>query len=458
MGYSSAVPPQNMEAERWVLGAILLNDKAFDEIVDIIQPSDFYSKNHQIIYSAVADMIAESKQIDVVTVTAELEASNEAVKVGGLAYLGTLANEVPSTSNVDAYAKIIRNMAIERDLLAASSGINEAVRGNGTTREKADRCEALVLGAVEEREVTGYAMPKQIMTAVIDSIEERHQAKGGITGLATGFDRIDKRTSGLRGGQLIVLAGRPSMGKTSLAMNIAENVAIHQKKTVMIFSLEMSKEELMERSLSSVGNVDNNLIRQGKMKDDDYTRNTHAIGLLRNAKMLIDDSGDISALQIRSRARRARREHGLDLIVVDYLQMMNISSNKNENKADAIGTVTRQLKITAKELNVPIILLSQLNRSLESRPNKRPIMSDLRDSGSIEQDADIIWFCYRDSQYNEDSPDGTLAEIITAKFRAGETGYDTLDFQGKYTKFINTNNYTASRSNNAPQKQKGGFN
>lgn len=449
------VPPQSIESEQSLIGALLLRPQTLDDVLDVITPNDFYSNNHRLIYQAILRLEESNENIDVVTVSDALKDNIE--QVGGLVYVGQLANNTPGTTNIGSYARIIRDKAIERGLLEAALSIEHIVHENSDTREKADRSEAAILGAVEERGTTDAVMLHEVSASVIDRLDARMATKGGITGLATGFDRIDKRLSGLQKGNLIVVAGRPSMGKTTYALNIAEHVTIESGGVAVVFSLEMGRDELADKTTCKLARVDNNKFKNGLMSSDELTRITDGIAKQQGVKMIIDDTGDITALQIKSRARKIKRKHGLDLIVIDYLQLMNITHNKGENLASAIGRVTRQLKIAAKELDVPIILLSQLNRSLESRADKRPMMSDLRESGAIEQDADIIMFVYRDSQYNDKTIDEGLAEIITAKYRNGQTGTDTLEFEGRFSCFSNTPKIAVSKDQKDARHQ-GGFN
>lgn len=451
----SYIPPQSVQSEQSLLGCLLINPKTLDEVADLIVVEDFYNHKHKLIYKAIMTLEGRSEPIDAITVSDMLDELGDLEQVGGLAYVGQIANNTVGTVNVASYAKTVSDKAIERKLLEAAYSVEEIVRGTGETQEKADRCEAIVLAAAEERETSKAKMLSDVAGNFIDQIEKRMNHDGGVIGLSTGFERLDRRTSGLQPGDLIIVAGRPSMGKTTLARNIAENVTIEQGKTAVIYSIEESAEQFYSKTTSAYSSVDNDKIKNGNLNDDELTRITNSVARIDSAKMIIDDSTEITALQIKSRSRKIKRQHGLDLIVVDYLQMMNIPRERGENLTNAIGRVTRQLKIAAKELNVPIILLSQLNRTLENRANKRPIMADLRDSGSIEQDADIIWFVYRDEQYNSETVDKGLSEIITAKYRSGKTGPDTLEFEGQYSRFSNTPRIAQSRSTANEPAQKG---
>lgn len=437
------IPPQSIQSERSLLGGLLIDANALDEALDVVTAEDFYNANHAKIYRAILTLEERSDPVDVVTVSDYLESTGENVD---MVYLNSLASDSTGIAYVGTYAKTIRDKAIERKLLESAYSIEGIIHGPGETREKADKCEATILAAVENRDTTQAKRMADICGAVIDRIEERMNHEGSVTGLSTGFERLDRRTSGLQRGNLVIIAGRPSMGKTTLAMNIAESMAIDNSKTVAVYTVEMSEEEITQNTTCSIAGVDNKHVKTGELNDDELTRLTNATAKLAGANIFVDQTGDITALQIRSRARKLKRQHGLDLIIIDYLQLLNIPQDKGENFTNAVGRVTRQLKLAAKELDVPIILISQLNRDLERRADKRPTMADLRDSGAIEQDADIIWFVYRDEKYNENTPDIGLAEIITAKFRNGETGKDTLEFEGKYNRFTNTPKVCQARS------------
>jgi replicative DNA helicase len=402
---------------------------------------DFYNQNHRLIYSAIATLRSESDPADVITVSEWLDANNKLEGAGGLAYIGSLANNTPSTANIMTYAKIVRERAILRSLIGAANDIaDSAYNPEGRTpREVLDQAEKLVFDISERdgRSREGFTPIQELLTRSINRIDELYESKEAITGIPTGFTDLDEMTSGLQRGDLVVVAGRPSMGKTSLAMNIAEYVAVEKQLPVGIFSMEMPGEQLAMRMLSSLGRINSNKVRTGRLADEDWPRLNNAVGLLDKARMFIDDSASLNALDLRSRARRMASEHGdLGLIVVDYLQLMQ-STESNENRATEISAITRALKILAKELKVPVLAVSQLNRSLEQRPNKRPVMSDLRESGSIEQDADVIFFIYRDEVYNDETDQKGVAEIIIGKQRNGPIGTSKLTFRGEFTRFEN---------------------
>jgi replicative DNA helicase len=434
------VPPQSVEAEQSVLGGLMLDTQAWDRIADKVTEQDFYRKEHRLIYRAIAALAENGSPADVVTVSEWLEKNHELANAGGLSYLASLANNTPSAANISAYADIVHERALLRNLIHASNRIAHSAfhtEGRGAA-DILDFAEQSIFDIREQgaHRRGGFVPLKPLLTKAVDRIDELFRSESAITGVSTGFKDLDDMTSGLQPGDLVIVAGRPSMGKTSLAMNLAENAALSSKTPVAIFSMEMPGEQLAMRMMASLGRINAHKVRTGKLEDDDWPRLTHAIGLLAEAPMFIDDTPALNPLELRTRARRLKREHGLGLIVVDYLQLMQ-APETGENRATEISAVTRALKSLAKELNVPVIALSQLNRSLEQRPNKRPVMSDLRESGAIEQDADVIFFIYRDEVYNEDSPDKGTAEIIIGKQRNGPTGKVKLTFLGEYTRFEN---------------------
>jgi replicative DNA helicase len=438
---TAKLPPQALEAEQSLLGGLLLDNRKWDEVTDEIGVRDFYSQNHRLIFSAISALQAAGDAADVVTTSEWLESEGNLDNAGGLAYIGTLANNTPSTANILTYAKIVRERAILRSLIAAANDISDsAYKPEGRTpREVLDNAEKLVFDISERdgRNRRGFTSIQELLARSVDRIEELFESKEAITGVPTGFSDLDSMTSGLQPGDLVIVAGRPSMGKTSFAMNIAEYVAVEKKLPVAIFSMEMPGEQLAMRMLSSLGRINSNKIRTGRLGDEDWPRLNSAVGLLDKAPMFVDDSAGLNSLDLRSRARRIARENNeLGMIVVDYLQLMQ-ASESNENRATEISGITRSLKILAKELNVPVVALSQLNRSLEQRPNKRPVMSDLRESGAIEQDADVIFFIYRDEVYNEDTEQKGIAEVIIGKQRNGPIGTAKLTFRGEFTRFEN---------------------
>ncbi len=435
------VPPQSIDAEQSVLGGLLLDNQRWDAIADRISVEDFYRREHRLIFSAIAALCQENSPADVITVSERLEQTGDLEAAGGLAYLGSLANNTPSAANVQAYADIVRERSILRQLLQATGEISEVVYGpeGRSAVEILDFAEKRILDISENRARRrgGYEPIASLLTKTVDRIDQLYRTQGSITGVPTGFTDLDDKTSGLQKSDLIIIAGRPSMGKTTLAMNIAENAAVGHKIPVAIFSMEMPGTQLAMRMMASLGRINSHRVRTGKLDDEDWPRLTSAVSLLSDAPIFIDDTPALTPLELRARARRIKREHGLGLIIVDYLQLMQTGEPGMENRATEISNITRGLKSLAKELDVPLIAMSQLNRSLESRTDKRPVMSDLRESGAIEQDSDVILFIYRDEVYNEDSPDKGVAEIIIGKQRNGPIGKVKLTFLGEYTKFEN---------------------
>jgi replicative DNA helicase len=435
-------PPHSIEAEQAVIGGLLLDPAAWDQVADSVNDEDFYRPDHRLIFEAIAALCLESKPPDVVTVSEWLERRGKLDDAGGLAYLATLARETPTAANVRAYAQIVRERALLRALVSAGGEIASSVFDNEgmTARELVNIAEQKVFAIAESgaRRTEGAQAVRSMLPGLIDKIDEWHSNPDGMRGLATGFADFDKLTGGLRGGDLLIVAGRPSMGKTTLAINMAENVAVDPRTrgSVLIFSMEMPSEQLMTRMLSSIGGVPLHDIRSGRISDEDWVRITSATSQLAEARIFIDETPGLSPTELRARARRVKREAGLDMVVVDYLQLMQVPGNK-ENRATEISEISRGLKALAKELNVPVIALSQLNRSVEQRENKKPVMSDLRESGAIEQDADMILFIYRDEVYDKNTPRKGQADIDLAKHRNGEPGWFTLTFQGQYTRFQN---------------------
>ena len=438
------LPPHSVEAEQSVLGGLLLEASALDRIVDLISADDFYRQEHRLIYRQIVRLSEQAKPVDVITVAEALEISGELEKVGGLPYLGSLAQNVPSAANIRRYGEIVRERSIMRKLAEvgtdiAASSYNPSGRDAAQLLDEAER-KVLEIAEAGSRGQQGFIAMPPLLTQVVERIETLYgrDNPSDITGTATGFTDLDRLTSGLQPGELIIVAGRPSMGKTALAINIAENVALDSKLPVAIFSMEMNASQIAMRMLGSVGKLNQQDLRTGRLQDDDWGRLTHALGRLNDAPIYIDESGALSALEVRARSRRLHRQNNLGLIVVDYLQLMSSNAGKaSENRATEISEISRSLKALAKELHVPVIALSQLNRSLEQRPNRRPVMSDLRESGAIEQDADLILFIYRDEVYNSDSPDKGKAEIIIGKQRNGPIGMVPLAFRGEYTRFDN---------------------
>lgn len=438
---SLKIPPHSVEAEQSVLGGLMLENGSWDKVADLIVEQDFYRRDHQLIFRAIAQLFEQSLPVDVITLAEFHDKRGELDQVGELAYLGTLARNTPSAANIAAYAGIVRERSVLRQLIQVGSAIsNVAFNPEGLSSEDMlDLAEKYVFEIAEKgaKRGGGFVQVKEVLSKVVDRIDTLFENDSPITGLSTGFTDFDEQTSGLQPADLVIVAGRPSMGKTTFAMNLAENAAIKSKEPVAVFSMEMPADALAMRMLSSLGQIDQSRLRSGRLNDDDWPRLTSAIALLNEAPLFIDDTPALTSTELRARARRLKREHGLSLIVIDYIQLMQGSGASNENRATEVSEISRSLKALAKELEVPVIALSQLNRSLEQRPNKRPIMSDLRESGAIEQDADLIVFIYRDEVYNEDSPEKGKAEIIIGKQRNGPIGTVALTFQGKYTRFEN---------------------
>ncbi len=433
-------PPHSTEAEQAVLGGLMADGKAWDNVGDKLVASHFYRAEHQLIFEAMGTLSESNQPIDAITVSEVLATQNKLESVGGLAYLAELVESTPSASNIVAYADIVHERAVLRDLISIGGEIaDSAFNPKGrSSQEILDYAEKQVFSIAEKgHRGQGPRTIKSVVAVTLNQIEERFRNEGMLTGISTGFSDLDRMTSGLQPGELVIIAGRPSMGKTLLGMNIGEHAAIRSGKKVLVFSMEMSSESIATRLLSSLGRIDQHNLRTGKLQDEDWPRLQSAVGLLSQASMVIDDTAALSPIELRARARRvAREKNTLGLIVIDYLQLMKGSSNF-ENRTAEISEISRSLKSLAKELHVPVIALSQLNRSLEQRPNKRPVMSDLRESGAIEQDADLIAFIYRDEVYNEDSPDKGVAEIIIGKQRNGPIGTIRLAFLGQYARFQN---------------------
>lgn len=435
------VPPHSVEAEQSVLGGLMLDNGAWEQVADVLVEQDFYRHDHRLIYRAIAQLMEQSQPVDVITLAEWHDKRGELDQVGEVAYLGTLARNTPTAANIAAYAEIVRERSILRQLIQVGNNIsNMAFKPEGMTKEEMlDMAERHVFEIAEKgaKRGGGFVQVKNVLSQVVDRIDQLFERDSHITGLATGFIDFDNDTTGLQPADLVIVAGRPSMGKTTFAMNIAENAAISSKEPVAVFSMEMPADALAMRMLSSLGRINQQNLRTGRLKDDDWPRLTSAIGLLNEAPLFIDDTPALSPTELRARARRLKREHGLSLIVIDYLQLMQGSGKSGENRATEISEISRSLKALAKELNVPVVALSQLNRSLEQRPDKRPVMSDLRESGAIEQDADLIVFIYRDEVYNSESEQKGVAEIIIGKQRNGPIGKTRLTFQGQFTKFEN---------------------
>jgi replicative DNA helicase len=432
--------PQSLEAERSVLGALLIAANAWDTVAELIGADDFYRGEHRQIFRQIRHLAENNQEVDLVTVADRLQAGGELEAVGGHAYLAELAESTPSTANIRAYAQVVRERASLRRLIEAAQSIADAgfnPQGRSAA-ELIDEAERLIMQIGEEGPKAGGPQAVELLIrSTIDRLEELQQSGSEITGLSTGYKDLDRYTSGLQKSDLVIVAGRPSMGKTSFAMNLVEHAALSQSAPVLVFSMEMPAEQLVMRMLSSIGRVDQTGVRTGRLDQEGWNRIGHAAGKLKQANLLIDDTPALTPTELRSRARRVKREHGdLAMIMIDYLQLMRVAG-ASEGRTAEISEISRSLKALAKEFRCPVVALSQLNRALEQRPNKRPVNSDLRESGAIEQDADVIMFIYRDEVYNPESPDKGVAEIILGKQRNGPIGTCRLAFIGEYTRFEN---------------------
>jgi replicative DNA helicase len=442
---SLKLPPHSIEAEQSVIGGLLLENEALDKIADILSAQDFYQHDHKTIFQHIGKLIEHNRPADIVTVAESLESTAELSTVGGIAYLGALAQNTPTAANIRRYAEIVRERAVMRKLVVVGSDIaDSAYNPNGRDAQQLlDEAEAKIFQIAEggQRSSQGFQNIQGLLPQVAERIDMlfSRDNPSDVTGIPTGFSDLDSMTSGFQGGDLIIVAGRPSMGKTAFSLNIAENVALDTGLPVAVFSMEMASTQLVMRMIGSVGRLDQHRMRTGRLEDEDWEKLTTALGRLNEAPIFIDEGAGLSSFDVRARARRLHRQTGkLGLIVVDYLQLMAAPAGKQgENRATEISEISRSLKALAKELDVPVVALSQLNRSVETRPDKRPVMSDLRESGAIEQDADLILFIYRDEVYNPDSVDKGTAEIIIGKQRNGPIGRVRLTFIGEHTRFEN---------------------
>ncbi len=442
---SLKLPPHSIEAEQSVIGGLLLENEALDKIADILNAEDFYQFDHKTVFQHIAKLIERNRPADIVTVAESLESTAELSTIGGIAYLASLAQNTPTAANIRRYAEIVRERAIMRKLVTVGSGIAEsAYSPNGRDAQQLlDEAEAKIFQIAEggQRTSQGFQDIKELLPQVAERIDMlfSRDNPSDVTGIPTGFSDLDSMTSGFQGGDLIIVAGRPSMGKTAFSLNIAENVALDTGLPVAVFSMEMASTQLAMRMIGSVGRLDQHRMRTGRLEDEDWEKLTTALGKLNEAPIFIDEGAGLSSFDVRARARRLHRQCGkLGLIVIDYLQLMSAPAGKQgENRATEISEISRSLKALAKELDCPVVALSQLNRSVEQRPDKRPVMSDLRESGAIEQDADLILFIYRDEVYNPDSEDKGTAEIIVGKQRNGPIGRVRLTFIGENTRFEN---------------------
>ena len=434
------VPPHSIEGEQAVLGGLLLSPLAWDLVADVVTEVDFYREDHRLIFRAIHELNDRSKPCDAVTVTEWFEAHGKADQIDGGSYVNQLTSSTPSAANVKAYAEIVREKSVLRQLIDVGSEIASGVFASDgrDSKELLEAAERRIFAIAEQGMRAGldFVTVQETIKEAIEKIQELHEFEGEITGIPTGFKDFDKLTAGLQPSDLIIIAGRPAMGKTTLAMNIAEHAAIKHAVPVAIFSMEMSSLQLVMRLFSSLGQIDQTRLRTGSLDDLDWPKLTSAMNLLHKSRIFIDETPSLSPSELRARARRLKRKHDIGLIVVDYIQLMSVPGTK-ENRATEVAEISRSLKAIAKELSVPVVAVSQLNRALEQRPNKRPIMADLRESGSLEQDADLIIFIYRDEVYNEDTPEKGKAEIIIGKHRNGPTGKIILTFQGQWLRFVN---------------------
>src|SRR5690554_2861387 len=435
------VPPQNLDAERSALGAMFLDKEAIYRAMEILRPDDFYKDAHRYIYQTVLDLANKGEPVDLVTVTEALRQNKRLDEVGGVAYLTELANAVPTAAHIDHYARIVEEKSLLRQLIHAAGEIMAAsYESREEVEEILDEAERRIFSVANRRSGRSISSLKQILIEAFEQIEYLYESKGAVTGVPTGFADFDRITAGLQPSDLIILAARPSMGKTTLALNIAENAAVRLKIPVAVFSLEMSKEQLAIKLLCAEAGVNNQRIRTGDLTEEDWPRLSHALGRLSEAKIFIDDSPNISAWEIRAKARRIKSEHGLGLIIIDYLQLMQ-GRYRTENRQQEVSEISRSLKALARELSTPVVALSQLSRAVEQRPGKKPSLADLRESGSLEQDADLVCFLYREDYYDPETEKKNITELIVAKHRNGPTGKVEFYFQKEFSKFVSIEKY-----------------
>lgn len=431
------VPPQNLDAEQSVLGAMLIDKEAVIKVIELLKPEDFYRDANAHIYQAIINLFDRGEAVDLITLSEELRQKSLLDQVGGIAYVAGLANAVPTSANVEHYARIVEEKSILRKLINVSTRLARmGYEGEEDITSLLDRAEKMVFELTQKAASTGFVPLKTVLMSTFEQIEFLHQNKGNITGVSSGFPNLDKMTSGFQNSDLIIVAARPSMGKTAFCLNIAQYASVKKKLPVAVFSLEMSKEQLVTRMLCAEAMVDQQKLRSGDLDEADWQKLTRAAGPLSQAPLYIDDSPGISVMEMRAKCRRLKSEHGLALVVIDYLQLMQ-GSRRTENRQQEISEISRSLKTMARELQVPVIALSQLSRAVEQRQDKKPMMSDLRESGSIEQDADIVMFIYRDEYYNPETTDRPgRADIIIAKQRNGPVGTVELGFLREFTKFV----------------------
>lgn len=432
------VPPHDLEAEQAIIGSMLTDRDAVISSVEVLKEEDFYREDNRAIYSAILSLYNRAEPIDIITVKAELETMGKFEQVGGLEYLAELPEKVPTTANASKYIKIVEEKSLLRNLIKTANEIIEL--GYDPTEDVEDIMEGAekkIFNIMQNKNQKGYTPIKDVLVDSFTQLEELYNRKQHITGVPTGFTELDYRTAGFHGSDLILIAARPAMGKSAFALNIATNAAVKANVPVAIFSLEMSKEQMVNRILCSEAMVDSNKVRTGKLEEDDWTKLAGSIGPLSEAEIYIDDTPGISVMEIRAKCRKLKLEKNIGMVVIDYLQLVQGSNKRSGNREQEISEISRSLKILAKEIGVPVIALSQLSRAVEQRPDHRPMLSDLRESGAIEQDADIVMFLYRDDYYNQDSEKKDIAEVILAKHRGGSTGTVELLWLGSYTKFVN---------------------
>ncbi|MCA0972297.1 replicative DNA helicase [Halobacillus litoralis] len=435
--WNDRTPPHNIEAEQAVLGAVFLEPEAMSTAAEFLLPEDFYRASHQRIFEVMLSLADRGEPIDLVTVTTALANNKVLEEIGGVSYLSDIANSVPTAANISYYTKIVSEKSTLRSLIRTATNIvTSGYEEEENVEDVLNSAEKDILEVSQRKSSGAFKNIKDVLIDVYDNIEELHNNASGVTGISTGYRDLDQITSGFQRNDLIIIAARPSMGKTAFALNIAQNVAVHSDENVAIFSLEMGADQLVSRMLCAEGNIDAQRLRTGSMESDDWNKLTMAMGSLSNAGIFIDDTPGVRVSEIRSKCRRLKQEHGLGMILIDYLQLIQGSANSKENRQQEVSEISRSLKGLARELNVPLIALSQLSRGVESRQDKRPMMSDLRESGSIEQDADIVGFLYRDDYYDQESEAQNIIEIILAKQRNGPVGTVSLAFVKEYNKFV----------------------
>jgi len=436
------IPPQDIEAEQAVIGSMLTDAEAVNTAIEALKPQDFYREDHKLIYEAITNIYNRAEPIDIITLKAELTTMGKFEAVGGLEYLASLPDKVPTTTNVSRYVKIVEDKAMLRNLIKTADEIKESGYDEQEAIEDImDNAEKSIFNIMEKKNAKGYTSIKDILVSSFNQLEELYNRKEYITGVPSGFADLDRRTAGFHGSELILIAARPAMGKTAFALNIATHAAMRGNVPVAVYSLEMSKEQLGNRILCSEALVDSNKIRTGELNEEEWGKLAQTSGELANAKIYVDDTPGLNVMEIRARSRKLKLEKGIGLIVIDYLQLISGNARRGGSREQEIAEISRSLKILAKELDVPVIALSQLSRAVEARPDHRPMLSDLRESGSIEQDADVVMFIYRDDYYNEDSEKKGIAEVIIAKQRSGSTGTVELAWLPSYTKFANLERY-----------------